>query len=98
MARRLSGEARKKALKRIIDRDGECCWICGRQVDLTINAHKGPNPLTGATIDHILEIVNGGGNEIENLKLAHFYCNDTRTNKRDPWVDFSKLKGWLKIE
>jgi hypothetical protein len=50
-------------------RDGESCWFCGL-------------PLTQeeATIEHLLNVSNGGNNHINNLVLAHEKCNQQARN------------------
>jgi hypothetical protein len=49
----------------IIARDGERCGICGRVLRNAFRAH----------IDHIRPKFRGGGDEVENLQLAHGKCN-----------------------
>lgn len=54
------------------------CAICGRLVDKKL---KYPN-LMSATIDHIIPVSKGGHpSDIENLQLAHFYCNRQKSDK-----------------
>jgi 5-methylcytosine-specific restriction endonuclease McrA len=36
-------------------------------------------PLRDRTIDHILPVCMGGGSTLDNLKLAHGYCNSFRS-------------------
>ena len=52
---------------RLIARDGRTCAICGKPIAA---GHE--------TLDHIVPKAEGGGNEIENLRLAHLECNQGR--------------------
>uniref|UniRef100_UPI00248CC6E5 HNH endonuclease signature motif containing protein n=1 Tax=Mogibacterium timidum TaxID=35519 RepID=UPI00248CC6E5 len=54
------------------------CGICGRHVDFSL---KYPHPLS-ACIDHIIPVAKGGHpSDIENLQLAHWTCNRTKSDK-----------------
>ena len=58
----------------------DVCAICGQLVDKTL---KYPHPMS-ATIDHIIPVSKGGHpSDLENLQLAHFYCNRQKSNKVD---------------
>lgn len=48
----------------LINRDGLLCWRCQNEMD--------GNDIT---IDHVIPVALGGANRMENLKLAHKYCN-----------------------
>lgn len=62
----------------IILRTQEICGICGQPVDKTI---KNPDPMA-ATVDHIIPISRGGHpSALENLQLAHRWCNRQKSNK-----------------
>jgi 5-methylcytosine-specific restriction protein A len=47
--------------KRILERDGHVCWLCGR--------------LGADTVDHVIPRARGGTNEDDNLRAAHAKCN-----------------------
>ncbi len=51
-------------------RDGDNCWFCGLPFR---NGEK-------ATVEHLLNISNGGNNHINNLVLAHQKCNQLARN------------------
>jgi len=55
----------------IAERDDWTCGICGEPVDKRLTH---PSPGYGS-IDHVVALAAGGGNEIENLQLAHLVCN-----------------------
>ena len=53
------------------------CGICGKPVDFSL---KFPDPMS-ATIDHIIPVAKGGHpSDIDNLQLAHFYCNRQKSD------------------
>lgn len=55
---------RKRLLKEVIDRDGTDCFFCKRYVQ----------PIE-RSLEHILELSQGGSNDLGNLALAHESCN-----------------------
>lgn len=64
--------------KRKIFMTQEICGICGKPVDKSL---KYPNVMC-ATVDHIIPIAKGGHpSDINNLQLAHFYCNRQKSDK-----------------
>lgn len=69
----LSGPETRELLRQ---RDGCDCWICGKPVQEGLpQGHP-----WSATIDHYHEKSRGGGNSIDNLQLAHRFCNMARSN------------------
>lgn len=64
--------------KKIIFASQSVCGICGRPVDFD---KKFPDPWS-ATIDHIVPVIKGGDpTSLENLQLAHSYCNRQKSTK-----------------
>ena len=62
----------------IILKTQEICGICGGLVDKKI---KPPHPLS-PTVDHIIPIAKGGNpSALENLQLAHRWCNRQKSDK-----------------
>lgn len=55
-----NGRAYYRLVQSVYDRAGGLCWLCG-----------GPVPRDQASLDHRLPRALGGGNELENLALAH---------------------------
>ena len=54
------------------------CGICGKPVDFT---KKYPDPMSPC-IDHIIPLALGGHpSEIDNLQLAHWWCNRQKSDK-----------------
>lgn len=59
-----------KKRRRIRERDGALCWICGEKI------HGKP------TLDHVKPKSHGGGSFVSNLRLAHDTCNQSRGTKK----------------
>lgn len=55
-------------------RDGHLCHICHTLVSEGLLQG---DPLQ-ATLDHVVELADGGSNDLENMKLAHRSCNEER--------------------
>jgi 5-methylcytosine-specific restriction endonuclease McrA len=64
----MTPRAKRNRLRRLIDRDGLLCGICGQPIV----------PPEQPTIDHIVAKAEGGPNSFENLRLAHYRCNYDR--------------------
>jgi 5-methylcytosine-specific restriction endonuclease McrA len=84
-------ENRKKSAKRrgaavrgervtheqIAERDSYTCYLCGDAVDMTISRTS----RWGATLDHVIPVSKGGTDSEDNLKLAHWICNNRKNDK-----------------
>ncbi len=56
----------------------QICGICGKPVDF---GFKFPHPLSPC-IDHIMPVSKGGHpSALENLQLAHMFCNRQKSDK-----------------
>ena len=67
-----------EANKKIILATQSVCAICGQPVDKSI---KYPDPMS-PTVDHIIPIAkNGDPVALDNLQLAHRYCNRQKADK-----------------
>lgn len=58
-------------------RDGLDCYLCNQEIDLSIPR----NTPMGATIEHILPRAHGGMDTWDNVKLAHWICNNAKSDK-----------------
>lgn len=65
---------RRRIARRVAERDGHRCWICGR---LVLDGVSADHPLS-ATMDHVIPHADGGRWVASNLKLAHRACNQER--------------------
>lgn len=66
--------------KQLAERDGADCSICGKPVDMSLNRTVS---LMGPSVDHVVPRSRGGGDEAENLALAHLLCNIRKGNRTD---------------
>lgn len=69
----LARGGQRVALTRLIlrERDGDRCGRCGELIDF---ARGGMDP-AGPTLGHIIPAVDGGSDELANLRLEHRACN-----------------------
>ena len=64
--------------RKIILASQSICGICGKPVDKSL---KAPHPMS-ATVDHIIPVsANGHPTDLDNLQLAHRYCNLMKSDK-----------------
>lgn len=80
---------------RVRKRDVDNCWICNK---IVIEGLQDGHPEM-ATLDHVIEVFRGGGNNLGNLRLAHAKCNNDRSNRKglirdwNQYFDNSSPKG-----
>lgn len=69
-------------IKRLYERDGGICQICGGQCDWNDKSYGncGPNY---PSIDHIVPFASGGEHIWENVQLAHFRCNSIKGARKN---------------
>jgi len=67
-------ESKTITLKKLFDRDGGTCWICGGACDYDADSNDNDYP----SIDHVIPIVRGGKDEWNNIRLAHRLCNSKK--------------------
>lgn len=58
----------------VAERDAWVCHLCSGPVDPTVSRR---DPL-GGTVDHLVPVSRGGGDEASNVALAHRRCNVKR--------------------
>ncbi len=90
--RGLSASTRRAVWKR----DGGLCQLCGRVCRRGVGEggtrYIGRPPEIG-TIDHVVAIRDGGSNDIENLRLACWACNNARNAGRtQAWREAIPIK------
>lgn len=69
----------------VLDRDGSCCYICERQA--FPNAPR--DHAWKAVIDQVVPPYLGGGRlDPNNLRVAHFWCNDKKGSAIDCRIRF----------
>jgi hypothetical protein len=73
--------------------DGDC-HLCLQPADLALYGPTGSFGADTVTVDHVVPQSHGGGDELENLRLAHGGCNSTR-GTRDVEVARYELAGTI---
>lgn len=68
-------------LRKVYERDGGICQICGKRTDFGDRAYGMSGP-TYPSIDHIVAMKNGGGHTWDNVQLAHMLCNSYKRDLR----------------
>lgn len=60
----------------VLERDGWVCQIC----DIPIEREALPFEDRAPAVDHLVRVTEGGGDELENLRATHRWCNLRREN------------------
>lgn len=83
MVRRLNTERKKKVLPKLIERQLELCYLCGKELGPP-KFHKGDKipKWSSPTIEHLIELCLGGRNTMDNMVAAHNKCNNDKETKR----------------
>ena len=81
-SKRTERDASNRALwehnRKIILASQSICGICGKPVNKSL---KYPDPMS-PTVDHIIPVSqNGHPTDLDNLQLAHRYCNRMKSDK-----------------
>lgn len=73
------------SIAKLISERGNCCKLCGREVDLTdFRIDKDGHYIVGPlypSIDHIKPVSLGGTHTWDNVQLAHHRCNTLKSNE-----------------
>jgi len=78
----------KVYFKKLYERDGGVCQICG----LPVAFDKAPEKLWSATIDHVVPLSRGGTHEPCNCQLAHRICNSVKLQSADEFsLDWEEM-------
>jgi hypothetical protein len=69
----------------VLNMRGDICHLCRTPVDITVSV---PDP-RAPTIDHVLPLSRGGGDDLTNVDIAHFACNRRKGAKIESalWTD-----------
>ena len=60
----------------VLDKWGTNCHICDESIDLTATRHTGePGWERGLHLEHVIALIDGGHDTLENVKPAHAKCN-----------------------
>jgi 5-methylcytosine-specific restriction endonuclease McrA len=69
----MNSKQKHKKKQKLIDDYGSSCWWCGK----VLTSEK-------LTIDHLRPLSRGGSDDLENLRLTCFSCNNSRGNSLYP--------------
>ena len=96
VARKIAYKARRRGaqnsgdhditLKRLYDRDGGICKLCGRLCDWDDMTIENGVTIVGnnyPSIDHITPISKGGSHTWDNVQLVHKICNSIKRDKEE---------------
>lgn len=67
----------------IAERDGQLCYLCGKEVSV----HE-------ASFEHVVPLCEGGSHTPENVRLAHRLCNSRKGSRRLSEIDLSKWESY----
>lgn len=83
--KRVGGNVVHIGLHKLYERDGGICHICGGMTDWDDYRYdERGNFITGRnypTRDHVVPLAKGGQHTWDNVKLAHFHCNNAKGDK-----------------
>lgn len=72
--RGLSGPKRKRLVLEVAALYGTHCYICRSPIDLTRARPDRMMP----SLDHVIPLARGGSRRVDNLRLTHLVCNETK--------------------
>lgn len=78
MPANMGPKVKRRRIRQLLERDGNCCWICKQPFDLKLQR----TAQMAATLDHVIPTSRGGSNGVSNLRLAHRRCNANRGDAR----------------
>lgn len=82
MSKRIGTKKRRLLVEDLIERDGtDCTWCCRPMIDRPIDPSADCS--LHMTLEHLMPLVHGGTNEVWNLALACYQCNNTRGESLD---------------
>ena len=76
----VGAEWRQRLFHALVDRDGDKCGICHRKVNLKLKSGT-RGSRRGPSVDHIIPRSQGGSDDLVNLRLTHWGCNQKRGNR-----------------
>ena len=79
-----NSKQRQRQIKRLRERDGDNCALCGAPMYFP-EVRKPCRAL--ATLDHIVPCFEGGSNRLDNLRLTHLRCNTLRRGQESNLPD-----------
>lgn len=82
-AKRLQNDFEKYTEKQVLEKYGNLCHICNKEIDLTAprRSGMGENWEAGLHIDHLIPVSEGGPDTLNNVRPAHGLCNIRKGNR-----------------
>lgn len=71
---------RTEIVAHLRQRDGDKCGLCSKAMKFDVPTGPRGDPF-GATIDHVIPRSLGGVDDLVNLQLAHWVCNNRKGNR-----------------
>ena len=72
----------------LLDKHGDCCLVCKKKI----------RNLEEMSIDHIVPVLLGGENKVDNFRLAHQGCNRWRGRRGPNYLDsLARMKYILQL-
>lgn len=68
---------RRIAADQVVLKYGNDCHICNHPIDLSLARTS----RMGLTVDHVIPLSKGGSDELDNLRPAHWICNNRKSDK-----------------
>lgn len=84
-----NGPRESYTLEEMGDRDA---WVCGLCHDSVDRQYIFPDPAS-PSVDHVLEIVLGGTDNRDNVRITHLFCNQDRRDSPARTVPPITLRG-----
>src|SRR6266496_3034354 len=76
-------------LGEVAERDGFCCQLCDREVDVSLSGME----RWGPTIDHVIPLIVSKDDRRVNVQLAHRFCNLSKRDGRGAYVTSGGTPG-----
>lgn len=80
--------------RKVFSRDKGICYLCGKAVDTADFTMRGNVFIAGAnypSIDHVIPLSLGGTHTLDNIRLAHCWCNTIKSNTIDERNDHQQI-------
>jgi hypothetical protein len=75
-ARKLDNKTEKYTKTDVLEKYKNICHICGKKINLKISGKPGaPNWRKGLQLDHVIPLMKGGPDTLENVRPSHGGCN-----------------------
>ncbi len=78
--KRIAGRELQRRRAIVLATHGNVCHLCGQPVRLDV----GPNHPHAYQVDHLIPLIRGGVDTVDNMRPAHRLCNLTKGRGRLP--------------